>query len=280
MALSKNALLSQLADWGIEHETIHHALSPTCEIHSENIKGTAFEKYVGNGQAKNLFFRVPSGGGKLKNRLFLVCALVETVVDNKALSSRLGIKPSAPLRFAPDDIFENVLQIPLGSVNPFVMAQSTCNEVTLLLDEKFLACDRLLFHPMQSDFTTALTPAQLTAFLEQAAPARYLYVDLGSSEPIKIPESSAATVAGTAAAAPTTKVKGASVGAGSGKSGGDLAIANAATVAAMSKGFGDTAGAVPCASVIEEFLVAASNHELRGRIAGYAHFAGRLPLPA
>merc|ERR1740129_2057601 len=105
MALVKDQLLEKLSQLGISHDTISHALSPTCELHSENIKGTAFEKFIGKGQAKNLFFKVPSGGGPLKGRLFLVCALVETNVDNKVLSSRLGIKPSAPLRFAADEIF-------------------------------------------------------------------------------------------------------------------------------------------------------------------------------
>mmetsp|Transcript_32154 Transcript_32154/g.92463 ORF Transcript_32154/g.92463 Transcript_32154/m.92463 type:complete len:249 (-) Transcript_32154:46-792(-) len=187
MALSKDVLLAKLKDWGVLHETLGHALSPTCELHSENLRGTAFEKFIGNGQAKNLFFKVPSGGGPLKNRLFLVCALVETVVDNKVLSSRLGIKPSAPLRFAADDIFDSVLQIPKGSVNPFVMAQPSCGDVVLLLDQQFLRCERILFHPMQSDFTTSLAPEQLTAFLERAAPGRYAYVDLTSAEPLTLP---------------------------------------------------------------------------------------------
>mmetsp|Transcript_44928 Transcript_44928/g.101034 ORF Transcript_44928/g.101034 Transcript_44928/m.101034 type:complete len:243 (+) Transcript_44928:77-805(+) len=187
MALGKDTLLAKLGEWGIAHETIGHALSPTCEIHSANIKGTAFEKFIGNGQAKNLFFKVPSSGGPLKNRLFLVCALVETAVDNKVLSSRLGIKPSAPLRFAADDVFDDILQIPKGSVNPFVMAQESCEEVVLLLDQQFVSCERLLFHPMQSDFTTALSPDQLTAFLERACPNRYAYVDLTSNEPLVLP---------------------------------------------------------------------------------------------
>merc|ERR1719183_2431198 len=167
MALSKDDLLGRLKGWSIVHETIGHPLSPTCDLHSENIKGTAFEKYIGNGQAKNLFFKVPSGGGPLKNQLFLVCALVETTVDNKVLSGRLGIKPSAPLRFATEDIFDNVLKIPQGSVNPFVMAQESCSDVTLLLDKKFLQCERLLFHPMQCDYTTAIAPGELTTFLEK-----------------------------------------------------------------------------------------------------------------
>jgi len=195
MALVKDQLLEKLSSLGIVHETISHALSPTCEIHSENIKGTPFEKYIGKGQAKNLFFKVPSGGGPLKNRLFLVCALVETAVDNKVLSERLGIKQSAPLRFAADEVFTDVLQIPKGSVNPFVMAQSSCDEVVLLLDEQFLHCEALLFHPMQSDFTTALAPAQLTEFLQQVAPGRFQYVDFSLTAKISLPDIGKASVA-------------------------------------------------------------------------------------
>merc|ERR1712113_1127493 len=68
------------------------------------------------------------------------------------------------------------------------MAQSSCAEVTLLLDNKFLQCERLLFHPMQSDFTTALAPDQLTAFLDRAAPSRYAFIDLASKEPVVLPK--------------------------------------------------------------------------------------------
>lgn len=206
MALSKDELIERLQSLQIVHETIGHALSPTCELHSANIKGTQFEKYIGKGQAKNLFFKVPSGVGPLKNRLFLVCALVETNVDNKLLSSRMGIKPSSPLRFASDDIFTDVLQIPQGSVNPFVMAQTSCSEVVLLLDKQFLQCERLLFHPMQSDYTTALTPEQLSALLEQVAPGRYMYVDLAADEKIVIPDLGAAPAAKAKAQAPRKQV--------------------------------------------------------------------------
>eukprot|EP00439_Symbiodinium_sp_Y106_P067412 s456_g11.t1 len=151
------------------------------------MQGTEFAHLIGKGQAKNLFFKVPSGGGALKNRLFLVCALVETAVDNKTLSTRLGIKASSPLRLASDDIFDDVLQIPKGSVNPFVLAQESCSEIFLLLDKQFLSCEGLLFHPMSSDFTTCLAPTELTSFLEKAAPGRFLYVDLASSDKIDVP---------------------------------------------------------------------------------------------
>merc|ERR1712125_189146 len=61
-------------------------------------------------------------------------------------------------------------------------------EVVLLLDKEFLKCEQLLFHPMQSDHTTAISPDQLTSFLEQVAPGRFMYVDLTTSDKITLPE--------------------------------------------------------------------------------------------
>ena len=52
-----------------------------------------------------------------------------------------------------EDIFDDVLQIPKGtlslvlsllfggSVNPFVMAQSSCSDVFLILDKEFQNCE-------------------------------------------------------------------------------------------------------------------------------------------
>lgn len=202
MGMNREECLAKLKDWGIDCETINHALSPTCEEHSENIRGTAFEKYIGKGQAKNLFLKVPSGGGPLKNRLFLVCALVETVVEPKTLSSRLGIKASAPLRLAPDDIYDKTLQIPKGSVNPFVMAMSSTAEITLILDHNFKACDRLLFHPMQSDYSTALSAGELDKFLDNCCGGRYMYVNFSEKGTINAPDLAAAPAAPKGAATP------------------------------------------------------------------------------
>lgn len=187
MAISKDDLLAKLKEWSIEHATVEHAMSPTCEVHSANLTGTVFEKFIATGQAKNLFFKVPSGGGKLKNRLVMVCALVKTVTDNKQISNRLGVKASAPLRLAADDVYHKVLQVPVGAATPFAMAQGSTSEVTLLLDQNFKACETLLFHPMQSDHTTGIAPGQLEAFLEKCCPGRFAYVDFRSSEEIALP---------------------------------------------------------------------------------------------
>ena len=57
-----------------------------------------------------------------------------------------------------------VLAIPRGSVNPFVMANSSASEVTLLLDAGFKE-KTLLFHPMTNEKTTSISQADLDSFL-------------------------------------------------------------------------------------------------------------------
>ena len=38
-------------------QRMHKDVQPG-EMHSENLRGTVFEKFIGKGQAKNLFFKV------------------------------------------------------------------------------------------------------------------------------------------------------------------------------------------------------------------------------
>jgi len=37
-------------------------------VHVTSMQGTAFEKFIGKGQAKNLFFKVPSGRERLHDQ--------------------------------------------------------------------------------------------------------------------------------------------------------------------------------------------------------------------
>ncbi|CAD7923963.1 unnamed protein product [Amoebophrya sp. A120] len=188
---SKDQLLAVFKTLDLKStKTIQHEACPTCEVHTEQLKSAKEEKTFGEEssivQAKNLFFKVPSKGGPLKDKLFLVCVAVDTEVDNKKLSARLGIKASAPLRLAAENIFDEVLQIPRGSVNPFVMMNESAKEVTLLLDEKFKQ-KTCLFHPMQNDFTTGITSDELVTFLTHVGAAgRFLFVDFTSEEAISL----------------------------------------------------------------------------------------------
>ena len=125
----------------------------------------------------------------MKNRFFLICASVNTEVDNKRLSARLGVKESAPLRLADEQAFDSVLAIPRGSVNPFVMINGSTQKagVTLLLDQKFKGSDGLLFHPGQNDATTKISSADLDVLLEARGCAHglaYQYVDFSEDSKI------------------------------------------------------------------------------------------------
>jgi len=195
---TKEAILAKLKDLKIDCKTIDHVPVMTCEAHTE-----AFEK-VGlsvEGQAKNLFFKVPSSGGKMKNRLFLITALIDTKVDPKVVSTRLGIKASAALRFANENIFAETLQVPLGSVTPFCMANETAKEIVMLIDQKFKECSQLIFHPMKNDASSILTPNQFQIFIDATCADRVRWVDFSSEEAIEVPE------VGDAAAAPAAAPK-------------------------------------------------------------------------
>lgn len=74
------------------------------------------------------------------------------------------------------EISVQVLQIPRGSVNPFVMMNESAKEVYLLLDAKFQR-STMLFHPMTNEFTTSISSGELDAFLaDVGAKGRYLAI--------------------------------------------------------------------------------------------------------
>lgn len=182
---TKETILTKLKDLKIDCKTYAHASVMTCETHDAAIKelGVSAE-----GLAKNLFFKAPSGAGKMKNRLFLVSALVDTEVNVKTLSTRLGLKASAPLRFANEKVFAETLQVPLGSVTPFCMANESANEIVMLLDEKFKSSPQLGFHPMTNEATTILNPDQFQVFLDETCSNRVRWVDFNSSDALDVPD--------------------------------------------------------------------------------------------
>jgi len=131
-----------------------------------------------------------------KDRLFLLCADVNTEIDIKKLSTRMGVKANAPMRLADEDVFQKVLQVSKGSVNPFVMANKYAkgsggkHGVYLLLDKCSFQGDPnslLLFHPMRNDYTTSISCADLQKFLDETSGRNsYQFVDLNADEAISL----------------------------------------------------------------------------------------------
>lgn len=204
---SMESLLAFFGELGLSSaDTVSHEACPTCEAHTVELgKIEKICKLSEKVQAKNLFFKVPSKGGALKDRMFLVSASTGTEVDIKKLSVRLGVKASAPLRLAGEDLFDQVLQIPRGSVNPFVVANGSAKDVFLLLDSDFVGKSALLFHPMRNDRTTVISSDDLERFLRHVAPGRFLFVDFSSDEAISLEGAGAAAAADKPAAAEPVK---------------------------------------------------------------------------
>ncbi len=86
-----------------------------------------------------------------------------------SIAQKLNIG-SGNLRFASADILHSSLGVKQGAVNIYALLNDkTAQNVILLLDERILKPtqpDKLWFHPMQNDASTALTHEHLQQFLE------------------------------------------------------------------------------------------------------------------
>lgn len=191
MPYCKESILTYLKELNISSKVYTHPPVATCELHTQALSQLGADC---TGQAKNLFFKAPSGAGKMKNRLFLVSALVNTTVDTKELSKRMGIKASAPLRFGNDDLFDTLLQVPKGSVTPLCMANESTNEIVLLLDEEFRKHPQCIFHPMTNEASIVLSPQDLDLFAQKACPGRFMWVDFSQTSPLEVAEIGATPV--------------------------------------------------------------------------------------
>lgn len=107
--------------------------------------------------AKNLFLK------DRKGKLFLVVARDETAIDLKRLHERIGA--SGRLSFGSAELLRGTLGVEPGSVTPFAVANDDAGAVTVVLDETFLAYDRLNFHPLRNTMTTGISLPGLMAFL-------------------------------------------------------------------------------------------------------------------
>jgi hypothetical protein len=75
------------------------------------------------------------------------------------ISERLGVPKSAPVRMAPAEKMLEALGVAPGSVTPFGIMSPGAAAVRLLLDVKFKAYERLVFHPFTNTKSTLIAPA-------------------------------------------------------------------------------------------------------------------------
>lgn len=144
-------LFAFLAALGIAQETVHHPAVFTVE-ESKRLRGTLPGAHV-----KNLFVKDKKG------RLFLVSAVEDSRIDLKKLHEIIG--GQGRVSFGSADQLREVLGVEPGSVTPFAAVNDTAQAVTVILDERLFAHDRINVHPLVNTMTTGLAKADLLAFL-------------------------------------------------------------------------------------------------------------------
>lgn len=164
MGFSKDHLLARLQELQIEYSKYEHPPVLTVEEQA---------KYVSSSEgalSKNLFLK------DKKNRYYIVSAMVDTKVDMKVLSQRLGLGKGG-IRMAPEEALTELLQVSLGCVTPFAVMNESARDVSLLLDQKFKNQTRCIFHPLSNDVSISLTTSGLDKFL-QSIGRDSVYIDL------------------------------------------------------------------------------------------------------
>ena len=136
---------------GIESTTAHHAKVFTV-AESSKIKAD-----LPGGHTKNLFMKDKSG------RLVLISALGETQLPLNQVHKALGTQR---LSFTDAPLLWEALAVTPGSVTAFALINDPARRVQFVVDEALLAHDRLNFHPLRNDMTTAISKADFLAFVE------------------------------------------------------------------------------------------------------------------
>jgi len=150
MALSPDDLLARLETLGIAHTTHRHPAVFTVEearAHCGHLPGC---------HCKNLFLKDKKG------QLWLVVARDDAAIDMKSLDKTIG---AARLSFGKPDLLLEVLGVIPGAVTPFALANDAEWRVNVVLDAVMMGADLVNYHPLTNEATTALTPADLVAFI-------------------------------------------------------------------------------------------------------------------
>lgn len=150
MTATREALFALFDALGIKTVTRTHA--PVFTV----AESRALHGRMPGGHTKNLFLK------DRKGRLFLVVARDDTEIDLKRLPARLGC---GRLSFGRAELLRERLGVEPGSVTPFAVINDTAGAVEVVLDAGLMQLDRLNFHPLRNDATTAIARADLIRFL-------------------------------------------------------------------------------------------------------------------
>lgn len=166
MPATRDDLYSLFKANGMSYETVEHG--PIFTV----ADGADIKAAMPGAKTKNLFLKDKSG------HLFLICALVESVIALNRLHKVLGCKR---LSFANETLLFEHLGVRPGSVTLFALINDPDQYVTLILDAALLGESRVNFHPLENTATTALSKDDMLRFIS-ALNRPLLAVDFSAPE--------------------------------------------------------------------------------------------------
>lgn len=116
----------------------------------------ALHVLIPGAHTKNLFLKDAGG------RFWLVSAPHDAQIDLKALPSVIGAKK---LSFAKAEDMVRLLGVAPGSVTPLAAINDLDHHVTVVIDSRLAASDRVNIHPLRNNATLGLSGDDLLAFL-------------------------------------------------------------------------------------------------------------------
>lgn len=148
--VSRAELFAFLDALGIAHRTVEHA--PVFTV----AEGEAIKADMPGGHTKNLFLKDKKGA------LILISALQSTEIALNQLHKGIDC---ARLSFGSAELLVERLGVTPGSVTAFAIINDPDHRVRFILDKALMEHEIVNFHPLKNDATTAVTSADLLAFV-------------------------------------------------------------------------------------------------------------------
>jgi Ala-tRNA(Pro) deacylase len=161
---SPDQLFAHLEGLGIRTRTVQHPPVFTVD------EAKARRGDLPGAHIKNLFLR------NKKGEMWLVVAEESRPIDLKALGERLG---AGRLSFGSPERLMSYLGVAPGAVTPFALINDREGQVKVAIDKAVLEQDPVNCHPLANDKTTAITPQDLLAFIENSG-HKPMILDLGN----------------------------------------------------------------------------------------------------
>lgn len=147
---SRESLLAYLDALSIPHRTVDHA--PVFTV----AEGDEIKAEMPGGHTKNLFLKDKKGA------LVLISALQSSEIGLKGLHKRLDC---GRLSFGKPELLQEALGVTPGSVTAFAIVNDPQHRVRFILDAALMEHETVNFHPLRNDATTAISSADLLAFV-------------------------------------------------------------------------------------------------------------------